>query len=285
MVIGQCQIYQEREASMPSWINSQALTDFALNAGSKVIGAILLWIIGGMVINFVIRLVTNSMVAQKVDSTLVKYADSSLRVILRIILVIAILSIVGVETTSFAAILAAAGLAIGMAWSGLLANFAAGAFLVILRPFKVGDMIMAGGVTGDVEEIGLFVTTIKTPDNVRVYVGNNKIFADNIVNYTHNPYRRVDLKCQLAHSVDPREAIVKLKARLPLILNVMTTPAPDVEIIEFNPAGVLLGVRPYCHNNNYWQVFFDTNKAIQEVGASNVWPVPAPHQVLLQKPT
>ena len=168
------------------------------------------------------------------------------------------------------ALLAAAGLAIGAAWSGLLSNFAAGAFLVLLRPFKVGDMITAGGVTGDVEEVGLFVTALKTVDNLRVYVGNSKIFSDNIVNYTHNPYRRVDLKCQLAHTVDPREAIAKLKMRLPQIANVVATPAPDVEILEFNAAGTLLGVRPYYHNNDYWQVFFDTNKAIQEVGATNV---------------
>lgn len=269
---------------MPDWINTQALTTYALNAGTKVLGAILLWIIGGIVINFIIKLSTASMVSHKVDPTLIKYADSSIRVLLRIVLVIAILSVVGIETTSFAALLAAAGVAIGAAWSGLLSNFAAGAFLVVLRPFKVGDMITAGGVTGDVEEVGLFVTTLKTVDNLRVYVGNGKILADNVVNYTHNPFRRVDLKCQLAHTVDPREAMAKLKARLPQIPNVIAAPAPDVEILEFNAAGTLLGVRPYCHNNHYWQVFFDTNKAIQEVGASNVWPVPAPHQVLLQKP-
>jgi small conductance mechanosensitive channel len=269
---------------MPEWMNSQALTAFALNAGTKVIGAILLWIIGGIVINFIIKLSTRGMTSRNVDPTLIKYVDSSIRVLLRIVLVIAILSVVGIETTSFAALLAAAGIAIGAAWSGLLSNFAAGAFMVVLRPFKVGDMITAGGVTGDVEEVGLFVTTLKSADNLRVYVGNNKIFSDNIVNYTHNPYRRVDLKCQLAHAVDARDAIAKLKARLAQIPNVIANPAPDVEILEFNAAGTLLGVRPYCHNNHYWQVFFDANKAIGEVGATNVWPVPAPHQVLLQRP-
>lgn len=268
---------------MPDWLNSQTLTAYALNACTKVLGAVALWIIGGFVINVVIKMLTSGMTSRKVDPTLIKYADSSIRVILRIVLVIAILSVFGVETTSFAALLAAAGLAIGAAWAGLLSNFAAGAFLMVLRPFKVGDMISGGGVTGDVEEVGLFATTLKTADNLRVYVGNSKIFSDNIINYTHNPYRRVDMKCQLAHSVDPRDAMTKLKARLPQIPNVIAAPAPDVEIIEFNAAGTLLGVRPYCHNNNYWQVFFDTNKAIQEVGASNVWPVPAPHQVLLQK--
>lgn len=269
---------------MPEWLNSQALTTYALNAGTKILGAVLLWIVGGIVINFIIKLSTNSMTSRKVDPTLIKYADSSIRVLLRIVLVIAILSIFGIETTSFAALLAAAGLAIGAAWSGLLSNFAAGAFLMVLRPFKVGDMITAGGVTGDVEEVGLFVTTLKTVDNLRVYVGNGKILSDNVVNYTHNPYRRVDLKCQLAHTVDPHDAISKLKTRLTQIPNVIAVPAPDVEILEFNPAGTLLGVRPYCHNSNYWQVFFDTNKAIQEIGSSNVWPVPAPHQVMLQRP-
>jgi small conductance mechanosensitive channel len=274
---------QPMEMVMPDWLNSQVLTAYALSVGTKVLGALVLWFIGGVVINFVVKMSNSAMNSRKIDLMLIKYVDSSLRVVLRIVLVIAILSIFGIETTSFAALIAAVGLAIGVAWSGLLSNFAAGVFLVLLRPFKVGDMITAGGATGDVEEVGLFVTTLKTADNLRVYVGNNKIFTDNIVNYTHNPYRRVDLKCQLAHTVDPREAMAKLKTRLSQIPNVVATPAPDVEILEFNPAGTLLGVRPYCSNNNYWQVFFDTNKAILEVGASNVWPVPAPHQVLLQK--
>lgn len=268
---------------MPDWINSEAITAFALNAGTKILGAVALWIVGGIVINLIIRLLTGGMASRKVDPTLVKYADSSIRVILRIVLIIAILSVFGVETTSFAALLAAAGLAIGAAWAGLLSNFAAGAFLMVLRPFKVGDMISGGGVTGEVEEVGLFATTLKTADNLRVYVGNAKIFSDNITNFTHNPYRRVDLKCQLAHGVDPRDAIAKLKARVAQIPHVVSAPPPDVEIVEFNPAGTLLGVRPYCHNNDYWQVYFDTNKAIQEVGASNAWPVPAPHQIYLQK--
>ena len=115
---------------------------------------------------------------------------------LDIILVVAILGFFGVQTTTFAAVLAAAGIAIGMAWSGLLANFAAGVFLVIFRPFKTGDFVSAGGVTGTIHEIGLFVTTIDAPDNVRNIVGNNKIFGDNIQNYSTNPYRRVELVAQ-----------------------------------------------------------------------------------------
>jgi len=251
----------------------------------KVAGAIVLWIVGGWVIGWISRMSASGMTARKVDPTLIRYADAAIRVVLRIMLVIAILAVFGIETTSFAALLAAAGIAIGAAWAGLLSNFAAGAFLIILRPFKVGDMITAGGVTGDVKEIGLFATTIDTVDNLRIYVGNGKIMGDNIVNYTQNDFRRVDLKAQIAHTVDPRDAIARLTARVAQIPNVVKTPAPQVEILEFNPAGALLGVRPFCHNNHYWQVYFDTNKAIQEVCASAGYPVPAPHTVMLQRST
>ena len=146
--------------------------------------------------------------------------------ILRIVLVIAILSVFGVETTSFAALLAAVGIAIGAAWGGLLSNFAAGVFLELLHPFKVGDFITAGGVTGTVREIGLFTTTLDQPDNVRATVGNSKVFGDNIVNYASNAYRRVDLTAQLAHGVDPLAAIEILAARVAQVPNVVAAPAP-----------------------------------------------------------
>ena len=124
----------------------------------------------GWVITLAGGLTSKAMGARNVDPTLTRYTEAVVKVALRIALIIAILGVMGVETTSFAALLAAAGIAIGAAWSGLLANFAAGAFLMVLRPFKVGDMITAGGVTGDVLEIGVFATTLQTGDNVRVYV-------------------------------------------------------------------------------------------------------------------
>ena len=129
-------------------------------------------------------------------------------------------------------------------------------------------------------EIGLFATTIDQPDNVRTTIGNNKLFADNIINYTLNPYRRVDLTAQIAHAVDPQQAMALIRAQIVQIPNVEKNPAPDVEILEFNAAGTKLVVRPYCHNEHYWQVYFDTNKALADVGATNGWPIPAPHQVL-----
>jgi small conductance mechanosensitive channel len=187
---------------------------------------------------------------------------------------LSILSIFGVETASFAGILAAAGIAIGMAWSGLLSNFAAGVFMIVLRPFKVGDMITAGGVTGDVKEVGLFVTVIDTGDSIRNVVGNAKIFADVITNYTANPHRRVDLKAQLHHTVDPFEAAAKLREELPKIPNVLKTPAPLVEILEFSTMGPVLAVRPFCHNNHYWDVYFATNDTIQRVCSKAGYPAP-----------
>src|SRR5262249_45727715 len=171
---------------------------------------------------------------------------------------------------------AAGGVAIGVAWSGLLANFAAGAFLVFLRPFKVGDFVTAGGITGTVESIGLFGTTLNTPDNVLTTVGNNKIFSDVIQNFSANPYRRVDLMATLNNSVDHRTAIQLLKQRVSSIPNVLSTPAPDVDILQFTPAGPQLCVRPYCNNAHYWQVYFDTNRLIREAFGEAGYPVPAP---------
>src|SRR5271157_587974 len=129
------------------------------------------------------------MVKQKIDPTLIRYVNNTLAALLNIVLAVAILGFFGVETTSFAALLAAAGVAIGMAWSGLLGNFAAGVFLIILQPFKVGDFVTAGGITGTIKEVGLFVTAIDTPDNVHAVVGNGKILGDTIQNFSHNSYR------------------------------------------------------------------------------------------------
>lgn len=242
----------------------------------KIIGAILLWILGKWLINFGMRLMTRSL-RTTMEPTLLRYLTSALSITLQIILIVAILGFFGIQTASFAALLAGAGVAIGAAWSGLLANLAAGVFLVFLRPFKVGDFISAGGVIGTVEEIGLFVTTINTMDNIKTFVGNNKLFSDNIQNFSANDYRRVDLVAQLNHGVNHQDAIRLLKERLSQIPNVLLNPAPDVEILEFNLAGPVLAVRPYCHNNDYWQVYFDTNKVIREAFGEAGYPVPEQH--------
>ena len=255
----------------------QVAIDVGIRFGIRIIGAIALWIIGRAVINFVGRLINRWLVHQHLDSTLGRYIASAATIVLNIILVIAILGIFGVETTTFAAILAAAGVAIGVAWGGLLGNFAAGVFLVIFRPFKTGDFVSAGGVTGTVQEIGMFATSFDTPDNVRTIVGNNKVVGDTIQNFSANPYRRVDLTAQLAHGVDVKDAVAMLRDRIAKIPNVLAQPAPDVEILQFTLAGPVLAVRPYCSNAHYWQVYFETNRVIRDSFSSARYPVPEQH--------
>jgi len=240
----------------------------------KVAGAFVLWLVGRWLIGLALRMLGRALGRQQFDLTLTRYLQTGLGILLNIALIVAILGFFGVETTTFAALLAAGGIAIGVAWGGLLANFAAGTFLVFLRPFKVGDAVTAGGVTGIVDAIGLFGTTIHTPDNVLTIVGNNKIFSDTIQNYSANPYRRVDLTATISNDVDHRQAIALLKERLRQVPNVMATPEPDVDLLQFTPAGPLLCVRPYCNNLHYWQVYFDTNRLIRETFGAAGFPAP-----------
>jgi small conductance mechanosensitive channel len=256
---------------------------YATVFGVKILAALAFWIVGRWLIHFVVRLVQNSLGKQKFDPTLLRYVGSIVTVTLNIVLVIGILGYFGIQTTSFAALIAAAGVAIGMAWSGLMSNFAAGAFLVVLRPIKVGDFVTVAGVTGTVREVGLFATTLDTPDNVLTVVGNNKIFSDTIQNYSANPFRRVDLKAQLAGSTDVDSAIALLKERVAAIPNVMSQPAVDVEILEFTLVGPVLAVRPYCHTDHYWQVYFEANRVIRESFGQAGFAAPMPAQMIVMQ--
>jgi small conductance mechanosensitive channel len=219
----------------------QVAVAMVTQVGLRVLGAIILWIIGRMVIAVLVRLVSRALSIRQVDATVSRYLRTILSVALNVALAMAILSVFGVETTTFAALIAAAG------------------------------------ITGTVREIGLFVTAVDTLDNVRTIVPNSKIFADNIQNFSANPYRRVDLVAQLDHGVDHRDATFRLKDRLAKIRNVLPDPAPDVEILTFTLAGPVLAVRPYCNNAHYWQVYFDTNRAIRDAFGEAGFPAPEQH--------
>ena len=253
---------------------------YASELGVKVLAAIAFWVIGRWLIGQVGSLLQNTLERQKVDATVMRYLGTVINVTLNVLLVVGILGYFGIQTTTFAALFAAAGVAIGLAWSGLLANFAGGVFLIILRPIKVGDFVTAGGVTGTVKEVGLFVSAINTPDNVLTLVGNNKIFGDTIQNYSTNPYRRVDLKAQLSGAADHQAAMALLREKVGAIPNVNAEPPVDVEILEFNLVGPVLAVRPYCHTDHYWQVYFDTNRVIRESLSEAGFPAPMPAQVV-----
>ena len=250
----------------------------ATDVGIKILAAIAFWMIGRWLIGMVLGMIRTSLEKQKVDPTVLRYVGSVVTVTLNVLLVVGILGYFGIQTTTFAALIAAAGVAIGMAWSGLLANFAAGAFIIVLRPLKVGDFVTVAGVTGTVTELGLFTTTLNTPDNVQTIVGNNKVFGDTIQNFSVNPFRRVDLKCQLSGAADHQAAMVLLREKIAAIPNVLAEPKVDVEILDFTLVGPVLAVRPYCHTDNYWQVYFDTNKTIRESLAEAGFPAPMPAQ-------
>ena len=216
-----------------------------------------------------------------VDPTLTKYLGSIVAIALNIALVLGILGYFGIQTTSFAAMLAGAGVAIGAAWSGMLGNFAAGAFMLVLRPFKVGDFVQIGGLVGTIHELGLFGTVIVTPDNVHTLVGNTKVFSETILNYSARPVRRVERTAQLAGSVltrwTPSRASRPNWRRSPTSL---TDPAPEVNLLDINLLGSVIAVRPYCHTDHYWQVYFDTNEMMVRVGKEAGWAAPTPVQIM-----
>jgi len=200
---------------------------------------------------------------------LISYLVNILGAVLRIILVVAILGFFGVQTASFAALLAGAGVAIGAAWSGMLSNFAAGVFLQIFRPFAVGDFITAGGVTGTVEDIDIFVTCIKTLDNVRNIIPNAKLYSGVIE--VSGGARRLKLFVQLDknQNKDVDKLLTSLKEGLKSVPNQVPGSQPAVEVFEFNEFGPKLVVRPHAFTNDYWQVYFDTNRMIADVLGRN----------------
>ncbi|MBG9388245.1 mechanosensitive ion channel family protein [Caenimonas aquaedulcis] len=260
-------------------MNTEVMWSFlgtqGVDFGLKVLGAIAVWIVGRWVIGWIRRLALAALKrGRHIDATLAGYLSAALSMGLNILLVLAVLEVFGVKTTSFAALLAGAGIAIGTAWGGLLTHFAAGIFLQVLRPYKLGDHVIIGGVNGKVTELGLFGTTLVMGDGVVALVGNNKVLSDTIQNFSTLPARRVDTTAKVANSVDVHDAIARLKTALEKIPNVSKDPAPEVQILQFTPEGPLLAVRPYTHTDNYWQVYFDTHKAIVDTFGAAGYPVP-----------
>jgi small conductance mechanosensitive channel len=258
------------------------LATTAMAVALEVLAAIAFWLVGRWLIGRITAGMRAAMNRNSVDPMLVKYLGSVVSVLLNIALVIGILGYFGIETTSFAALLAGAGLAIGAAWSGMLGNFAAGAFMLVLRPFKIGDFVTVAGITGTVHELGLFGTTLITPDNVLTVIGNGKIFAEVIQNYSAMPVRRVERTAQLAGGVDAQDAIARLLAAVTRIPNVAASPPPEVNLLDMNLVGPVISVRPYTHTEHYWQVYFDINEAIVQVAREAGWPAPTPSQIVRQ---
>jgi small conductance mechanosensitive channel len=246
----------------------------------RVVVAILAWLIGRRIIAFVVELLKRGFEKNKLDATAANYLASAISVVLTIGLALGIISLFGIETTSFAALLAGAGLAIGAAVSGLLAHFAAGILMLVFRPFKVGDAISAGGVTGAVKEMGLLTTSIDTVDGVRVLVGNNKIFSDNITNYSANPWRTAVVKVEIDGTHDHNQVTALLTAAAKQIANVVSTPAASAAVVDLK-AGPVIAIAANCHNDHFLQVSSDLNRVVKETLAQNgiAAPIPAVRQL------
>ncbi|WP_179339159.1 mechanosensitive ion channel family protein [Winogradskyella ludwigii] len=263
------------------WIDSGY--NFIIEFGPKVIGAILIWIIGSWVIKMLLKTVKKVMAKGDYDESLSKFLLNLINWILKIVLIIVVLGTVGVETTSFAAILAAAGLAIGLALQGSLGNFAGGVLIMIFKPIKIGDLIEAQGEIGVVKEIEIFTTKLIGLSNKEIIIPNGSLSNGNIVNYTTQGTRRVDLVFGVSYDADikqTKDVFSKVLAAHPLI---MKDPAPTIALSELADSSINFVVRPWCKTEDYWTVFFDVTEQVKEALDVAGIEIPYPHQVEIHK--
>ena len=241
----------------------QLFTDLTREAGwilVKVVIAVVIYLIGRQIIKWIIRLMDKSFTHHKVEASLRNFLRSLVKVLLMVMLLLAIVQTLGVNTSSFLALFASAGLAIGMALSGTLQNFAGGVVLLILRPYKVGDYINSQGQSGTVESIGLFSTCLKTPDNQTIYVPNNTIATSIIDNYSQSETRRVDWTLSISYGDDVDVARREIMAMLEADSRVLKEPAPVVYVGSLGASSVDLTIRAWVKNSDYWGLFFDMNE-------------------------
>jgi len=246
--------------------------------GLKVLAALAIFIIGRWVAKGIRKLVERVMSKGKVDNTLISFTANLVYIGLLAFIVIAALGQLGIQTTSFIAILGAAGLAIGLALQGSLSNFAAGFLLIIFRPFKVGDLIEGAGVFGVVEAIQIFTTQLKTADNKTVIVPNAKLTDDNIVNWTVKGTRRVDLVMGIGYADDIDKARQIMADIIAADSRVLKDPAPQIAVSELGDSSVNFVVRPWAKVEDYWGLYFDLTEKIKKAFDANGVSIPFPQR-------
>ena len=240
----------------------ETLIGFALQAGKSILVAIIIYVVGRFIIRMVNKIVAKVLVKRNVDLTIQSFVKSFVNVLLTTLLIVAVVNALGVDTTSFAALLASVGLAAGMALSGNLQNLAGGILLLLFRPFRVGDYITAQGESGTVKEIQILHTIIVTVDNRDVILPNGALSSGNMTNFSKEPLRRVDLTIGVEYGQDidrVREVLQKLFAADTRILQ---DPAPFVALGALSSSSVDITIRLWVKSEDYWGVFFDTNEAI-----------------------
>jgi len=249
----------------------------------KVVAAILILIIGLWLSKKIVKITQKLMNARGIDITLQKFLGDLIGWALKILVFITAISQVGVETTSFIAILGAAGLAVGLALQGSLANFAGGALIMIFKPFKVGDLIEAQGEIGTVKEIQIFVTKIISPGNKLLIIPNGTLSNGNIKNYTELGLLRVDLTFGVSYDADIKKTKEVLMKVLTDNEKVLKDPAPSVNVSELADSSVNFAVRPWATPADYWDVYFSTVEATKYALDAAGIEIPYPHQVEIQK--
>ena len=241
----------------------ETVLDYASLYGLKIIAALAIFFIGKWVARKLVDFCKSLMKKSDVDDTLVSFGDNILYGLALAFVVIAALSQLGVETTSLAAVIAAAGLAIGLALQGSLSNFAAGVMIILFRPFQIGDFVEAGGASGTIEDISIFTTIFKTPDNKQVVVPNNAITSGNITNFSAKDTRRVDLVVGVGYGDDLQKVKKVLGDLVAAESRILKDPAPVIAVSELADSSVNLVVRPWVKSADYWGVYFDLTEAIK----------------------
>lgn len=232
--------------------------------GLQVIGALATLIIGIWIAKILAKYTSKVLQKRKVDETLSKFLVSLIRIGLITFVLISAASQIGIQTTSFVALIGAAGLAIGFALQGSLSNLAAGVMLIIFKPVKVGDYIEGGGSAGSVEAVGIFVTTLVTPDNKVISVPNSTLTSGNITNYSSKDTRRVDMVFGIGYSDDIDKAKNAIQSVLESDSRILKEPAPQIVVSELGDSSVNFNVRPWVNTSDYWDVYFDTTEKIKK---------------------
>ena len=246
--------------------------------GLKVVGAIAVLVIGRMAAGVIRSSVRKAMTKADVEATLIPFVASLVYYTVLAVVVIAVLSLFGIQTTSLVAVLGAAGLAVGLALQGTLSNFAAGVMLLIFRPFKVGDFVEIGGTAGSVVSVAIFSTIMKTPDNVMITVPNSQVWGNEIKNYNGFDTRRIDLVMGISYDDDIQVAMDTIAKIVAADERVLADPGPQIAVAELADSSVNIIVRPWCSGSDYWPLRFDLTRRLKEGLEAAGCSIPYPQQ-------
>ncbi|EGR4434338.1 TPA: small-conductance mechanosensitive channel MscS [Vibrio cholerae] len=257
-----------------TWLTNNS--DLLIQYGVNVISAILILFIGNLVVKGVAGSVANVLKKKEMDKAVVEFIHGLVRYTLFIIVLIAALSRIGVQTASVVAVIGAAGLAVGLALQGSLSNFAAGVLIVAFRPFKSGDYVEIGGVAGSVDSIQIFQTVLKSPDNKMVVVPNSAVIGSAITNYSRHETRRVDMVIGVSYKSDLQKTKRVLRETLEKDPRILKDPDMTIGVLTLADSSINFVVRPWCKTSDYWAVYFDSMQAIKEALDANGIEIPFP---------